>query len=104
MEKLNKKNLVAKILMIVGAVVAIVGVIGGLLLAIEYFIEVWGTVILGSLLSALSFIAVAEIIELLQDAADTQKAILNHLAGDSGKTQNAPKAVIDDIEANLPEM
>ena len=99
-----KENRMAKTLMIVGIIVGIAGIIVTIVISIDNFIEIWGPVLIGSLLSAILFFAFAEVIQLLQDAADTQRDILRHLTGDSGKSQKSHTTIVHDIEANLPPM
>ena len=61
-------------------------------------------IMVSSFISCILFQGFAEIIDLLQKNVAKQESILNYLKDKATKEYTAPKSLIEDIEANLPDM
>ena len=98
------KNGVATTLRVIGGV----GAFGGIVLAIAVADEFGGILpivpLVAGLINCAMFFGFAEIISLLQTAADTQGEILKQLGKGDVSQGKAPMGVLQDIEANLPKM
>ena len=99
-----KENRLAKVFMIVAIIVAIGGFITAIVLWYDWDFLTGLIALVSTFFTCLFFFTIAEVIQLLQDAADTQRDILRHLTGDSGKSQKSHTTIVHDIEANLPPM
>lgn len=100
------ENRIAKLLRVVGIVEAVCGFFLAFIISVDDgdLLPVSVAVLVIALVNCLIFIAFGEVIRLLQNNVDKQNEVLDYLKSKSVKERTAPRTVLQDIEANLPEM
>lgn len=100
------ENRVARFLRITGIIEAVCGfVLAFILIAndVDMFPIAMCFIII-ALVNCLIFIAFGEVINLLQKSVNMQDEALNYLKVKAIKENTTPETVLQDIEANLPQM
>ena len=101
-----KENSVAKILQIIGWVELLATFVVAVFVDTEeiFGIDLGPVIWISAFITCMIFQGFAEIVELLYKNGKKQDMIIKLLKERSGKENNAPKTVLQDIEDHLPEM
>ena len=100
------ENKIGKTLHIIGIMTIGLGILGSLILSIQFDSDFPIIFIVGGIVSFISgmvFIGFAEIISLLQKNVDKQEKILDYMT-DEKTNKSTPRTLLQDIEENLPNL